>query len=101
MRAFCPSKSTSSISVSASSQNVKVASRTSPTNVRIVNNGTATVWLNYGDFSVTASASTGFPVGPGVHEIMTFSPDIGSDLYIAAIAAGSTGSVYFTVGDGL
>lgn len=101
-RSFSPvTAGTVNISVSSSSKNVLVENRNAPITVRIVNNGTATVWLNSGGSSVAATTTTGFPVGPGVHEVLTFSPDANGNLYIAAIAAGSTGIVYFTPGAGL
>jgi hypothetical protein len=101
-RSFSPvTTGTVNINVSGSSQRVLVENRNSPITVRIVNNGTATVWLNSGDVTVTATTTTGFPVGPGVHEVLTFSPGANGDLYIAAIAAGATGIVYFTPGAGL
>ncbi len=101
-RSFSPvTAGTTNINVSGTSQNVLVENRNGPISVRIVNNGTATVWLNSGGSTVTATATTGFPVGPGVHEVLTFSPHVDGNLYIAAIAAGATGIVYFTPGAGL
>jgi H+/gluconate symporter-like permease len=102
VRSFTPAKnSTVNINVSASSQNIFVTNRNSPINVRIMNNGTATVWIAAGGSSVTATTTANAPVGPGVHEVLTFEPDVNGNLYIAAIAAGSTGRIYFTPGDGL
>ena len=69
--------------------------------MRIVNNGIATVWLSFGDSTITASLSTSLPIGPGVHEVLTMSPGRNGDLYIAAIAAAATGTIYFTPGEGL
>ena len=101
MRAFSPSNITANIAVSAVSQSVKVINRNSPITVRIVNNGTSTVWLSFGGSTVTATLSTSFPIGPGVHEVLTMSPSPNGDLYIAAIAAAATGTIYFTPGEGL
>lgn len=102
VRSFSPAKdNTVNINVSGSSQRVLVAKRNSPISVRIMNNGTATVWINGGDVTVTATTTTGVPVGPGVHEVLTFSPGQDGKLYIAAIAAGATGRIYFTEGEGL
>jgi len=101
-RSFSPIPGgTTNINVSGTSQNVLVENRNGPITVRIVNNGTATVWLKSGGATVTATTTTGFPIGPGVHEVLTFSPDAAGNLYIAAIAAGATGIVYFTPGVGL
>jgi hypothetical protein len=102
VRSFSPAKdNTVNINVSGSSQRVLVAKRNSPISVRIMNNGTATVWVNGGDVTVTATTTTGVPVGPGVHEVLTFSPGQDGKLYIAAIAAGATGRIYFTEGEGI
>lgn len=101
-RSFSPvTAGTVNINVSGTSQSVFVENRNSPITVRIVNNGTATVWINSGSSTVAATTATGFPVGPGVHEVLTFSPGTNGDLYIAAIAAGATGNIYFTPGVGL
>jgi hypothetical protein len=102
VRSFSPAKdNTVNINVSGSSQRVLVAKRNSPISVRIMNDGTATVWINGGDATVTATTTTGAPVGPGVHEVLTFSPGQDGKLYIAAIAAGATGRIYFTEGEGI
>jgi hypothetical protein len=91
------------IDVSSSSQRVQIVTGGCAT-VRVMNNGSATVWLEFGNSSVTASLTTGFPVGPGVTEVLTGSiigPATNGDLYVAVIAAGSTGKIYFTPGDGI
>jgi len=101
-RSFSPAQDgTVNINVSSSSQRVFVGSRNGPISVRLMNNGTATVWLNWGDVTVTANTTNSVPIGPGVHEVMTMNPPEGGKLYIAAIAAGSTGRIYFTQGEGL
>lgn len=100
-RSFSPSKNTANISVSGSSQRVLLDTRNGPMTVRVMNNGTATVWIQGGDSTVTASTTTSLPVGPGVHEVLTFSPGQNGELWIAAIAAGATGTIYFTEGAGL
>lgn len=102
MEAFIPTPAaTVNISVSASSQSVSLAYRGGPRPLRIMNNGTATVWVNFGLTGVTASTTTGMPVGPGVTEVITL-PDYGATAFAAAIAAGSTGTIYFTPGvDGI
>lgn len=90
--------STVNINVSGSSQSVSLAVR-GRRQVRIMNNGTATVWVAFGPTGVTASTSANMPVPPGAIEVVTI-PDYGATAFAAAIAAGSTGIVYFTPGDG-
>lgn len=100
-RSFAPSSETVNINVSGTSQRVFVGSRNGPIGVRVVNNGTETVWIRAGDSSVTATTASGLPIGPGVHEVLTFNPAQNGELHIAAIAAGATGRIYFTQGSGV
>lgn len=91
---------TVNIDVSSSSQNIKISDTPRIRQVRVMNNGTATVWVDFGNSSSAAAAvATGFPVGPGVTEVLT-SKITDGPLYAAAIAAGSTGKIYFTPGSG-
>ncbi len=91
----------------ASTVNIDVAATTAPvslgvagrTNIRLMNDGTATVWVAFGVSGVTASLTTSMPVGPGVTEVITIE-DYGATAYAAAIAAGATGKIYFTPGVG-
>lgn len=90
---------TVNIDVANSSANVSLAQGGGRQCVRVMNNGTATAWINFGGSSVTATTTAGIPVGPGVTEVFTIE-SIGSQPYAAAIAAGSTGKIYFTPGMG-
>lgn len=90
---------TVNIDVSAASQRVAIAG--APGSVRVMNNGTATVWINHGDVTVTAAVATGMPVGPGVCEVLSFPNGSAVTFYIAAIAAGATGKIHFTPGSGI
>lgn len=88
--------STVNIDVGAASGNVEL---TRGEQQRIMNNGSATAWIKFGaDNTVAATLAAGIPVGPGVTEILT--PPPGTN-YVAAIAAGSTGKIYFTPGTGI
>lgn len=101
MKAFqAKPASTKSISVASSSD--KVAVSTAGCNaIRVMNNGTATAWVKFGaDSTVAATVADDFPVGPGVTEVFTFGAEAAT-VYAAAIAAGSTGSIYFTPGNGI
>jgi hypothetical protein len=67
-----------------------------------MNNGSATVWVGFGDSNVTASLTADIPIGPGQERVFEGINNgaAGGDLYAAAIAAGATGKVYFTPGRG-
>lgn len=100
MFAFLPiPESTANITVGAASARVAVPARAGGS-IRIMNNGTATVWVNFGDGTVTASMTTGMPIGPGSVEVVE-APEITGTLNAAAIAAAATGIVYFTPGEGM
>ena len=98
MQAFDPIENgTKKITVSASSQAVSLG--VGVANVRVMNNGTATVWIAFGPASVVTALATGMPIGPGVTEVLTVKLD--GEAYVAAIAAGATGDIYFTPGLGI
>ena len=87
---------TVNIDVASSTANVALTSGIAQ---RIMNDGTATVWIKFGpDNTVAATLAAGMPVGPGVHEVITPPCD---STHVAVIAAGSTGKVYFTAGTGI
>lgn len=97
---FVPSGATVNVDVSASSQRIAIESATT---VRVMNNGTATVWITFGGSTVTATTAAGMPVGPGVTEVLNFDGPTGSNpnRNVAVIAAGATGRIYFTPGIGI
>lgn len=89
---------TVNIDVSSSSQAVKVTeARTC--SIKITNAGTAPAWIRSGDSTVTATTTACDPILAGQVEVQTFSSADGSPIYIAAIAAASTGKIYFSPGD--
>ena len=99
-KAFAPSPGrTVNVDVSSSSQAVPLG-LAGPGQIRVMNDGSATVWLNWGLSGVTATTAAGMPIGPGVHEVITIR-NFGAATYMAAIAAGSTGKIYFTPGEGI
>lgn len=92
---------TVNIDVSSSSQTVLVAKTPGTIAIRVMNDGSATVWVSFGNTSsLTASTTTDMPVAAGATECFGVSFAIGS-VYAAAKAAGSTGKIYFTPGDGI
>lgn len=91
---------TKNIVVSAASQNVQVERGAQ---LRIVNNGTETVWVKFGtDNTVTADVANDIPIRAGVTEVFSlpYVPGASGDLWVAAIAAGASGAIYFTPGEG-
>lgn len=101
MNPFLPSPGkTVSIDVAATSANVKLADLKGPYSVRVMNDGSATVWIAFGDLNVTASTTADLPVAAGASEVFEGLNQGDDALYAAAIAAGSTGNVYFTPGRG-
>jgi hypothetical protein len=103
-KAFVPNKTaTVNIDVSNANQRVLIYPNRKQIQIRIMNNGSATVWIEFGDVTVVASAATGIPIGPGVTEVLTatIGENLNPPMYVAAIAAASTGKVYFTPGEGI
>lgn len=99
MKAFSPLSATVNIDVAAASARVALGSCDQ---VRVMNNGTATAWIGFGDGTVAATLAGSMPVGPGVTEVLSIPFSLsGAALNVAAIAAGSTGKIYFTPGVGI
>jgi hypothetical protein len=103
IRSFMPEQAqTVNITVGAASARVALGTNPGIDQVRVMNNGTATVWINFGDSTVTASATTGIPVAPGATEVFTMPSNMDEVVaYMAAIAAGATGIIYATPGAGI
>ena len=99
MQLFQPSAPTVSIAAGAASASVALGTATGATQVRVVNDGTATAWVNFGVSGVTASLTTSMPVRSGDTVGFTISGGVGAP-FAAVIAVGATGSVYFTLGTG-
>jgi hypothetical protein len=90
---------TVNIDVASTTANVQVTTEAVPCQVRVMNNGTATAWIRFGtDNTVAATLAASVPVGPNGTEVFTTK---GGPVWVAAIAAGSTGKIYFTPGVGI
>ena len=88
---------TVNVNVAATSGNVQVTSGTGLVQVRVYNDGSATAWIKHGtDNTVAATTTADIPIGAGKEKVFTFQ----SPVWMAAIAAGATGKIYFTPGDG-
>lgn len=86
--------STVNIDVGAASASVSLGI-TQRASVQVTNDGTATAWINFGGSGVTAALATGIPVRSGATLVFATNQP-----YVAAIAAGATGKIYFTPGSG-
>lgn len=91
---------TSSISATAASSRVAVPGGGMNGTVRVVNSGSVTVFVRFGTSSVTATTNTDIPILAGAAESLDFTSDDGTAVYIAAITASSTATVYVTRGQG-
>lgn len=99
-RAFKATGDTVNIVVSAATQVIEIVPAGDV--VRIFNGGTATVFIKFGASNVTATLAAGIPIGAGVTEIETPKErDTNNRLYVAAIAVGASGTIYFTPGVGI
>lgn len=88
---------TVSRTVNSGSQSVALKVLAAPQSVQVIVSSPSTnaiAFIEFGDSTVTASASTGTPILPG--SIQTFT--VGDATYVAAI--GSAGTLYFTSGYG-
>jgi len=88
------------ITVSSSTQAVQLTPNAGTFDVRIYNHGTAEVAIRFGDSTVQASLTTDMQVAAGAVEVLRGVTNAASGLYAAAIAAGATGDIEFTVGLG-
>lgn len=66
-------------------------------NIRLLNAGSATVFVEIGVSTVTAAVATGMPILPNTSEV--FDGTLGS--HVAAITAAGTATLYATPGDGV
>lgn len=94
--------STKKITVSSASQSVSLPTRAGRNQVRIFNNGTATVWVAIGAAGGSVTLANGMPIGPNQFtEVVSVTAPNSTALSAYAIAAAATGDIYFTVGGGL
>ena len=101
MRNFAPQPAgRKKIAVSSSTGNVQLTLAPGQFDVRVCNLGTAPVAIRFGASNVTASFTTDMQVPAGAVEVLTGMTNDSAGLYVAAIAAGSTGDIEFTLGNG-
>lgn len=102
MKPFKPTGDTVNIVVGAASARAALGPESSNgvLQCRVMNNGTATVWINFGNGTVAATLATGIPIGAGRDEVFTV-PAVATTVNVAAIAAAASGTIYFTPGEGM
>ena len=84
--------------IAATSTTANVALAMDSTYLEISNEGPDTVYVELGGSTVTAVATTGYPILVGQSKLVMRS----SAMYAAAIcASGKTATVYFSAGDGV
>jgi predicted metal-binding membrane protein len=88
------------IDVSASSGAVNLGRGANVSECLVFNDGTATVWFTFGLSTATASLTTSIPISTKAWASFRIPRIEGGNIYAAAIAAGSTGKIYFTPGIG-
>jgi len=93
------------VNLSATSSSSRVAKTPLPTNsggatheIRLVNTGTVTVFVEFGDSTVTAAVATGLPILPNTVEAFMLSA---SQTHIAGITSSGTATLYATTGLGV
>ena len=98
MQPFAPRPAgTVNIAVSAASQRVATNTGNAIGQIRVFNGATETIFVTFGDATVTADAATGTPIPSGAIEVMT----VMAATHVAAIGTGATGTIYFTPGVGI
>jgi hypothetical protein len=95
LKAFAPSGDDSdTLAVTTASARAQLDPNSNA--VRVVNDGTATAFIQFGDANVVATTAK-MPIRPGASETFTK----GSAGYVAAICASGSTTLYVTCGEGL
>lgn len=92
---FQPLDATVNIDISGTSQPVKICDAGVEV-IRVFNDGTATAWIAFAAATLTTAAAAGIPIGTK-QEAFIKVPDE-TAVWVAAIAASTTGKIYFTPG---
>jgi hypothetical protein len=76
---------------------VQVTTGSGLSQVRIMNNGSATVWIIFGTDNTVVATTSNLPIASGSAEVLS----VPGPVWVAAIAAAATGVIYFTPGEGI
>lgn len=98
--AFTPVVATVTLAVTGTTGSVALGTQPSQggCEVRVVNAGTATIFINFGTSAVTAATASSMPVLAGGAEVFSLNPSV---THVAAITASGTATLYATLGCGL
>lgn len=101
-RPFFPTGATVSIAATTTTGNVAITPATSKNpelagTLRVVNAGTTVMFFKQGVGGSLAATAADVPIAPGATE--TFQLQADTD-HVAALTASSTGTIYFTPGQG-
>jgi hypothetical protein len=95
LKTFMPSGA-DTVSLAVTTASTRVALDVNSRVVRVVNDGTATAFIQFGDSNVTANTAK-MPIKAGATETFT----TGTASHVAAVTASGTTNMYFTNGEGL
>lgn len=98
VNAFQANGATVNLAVTTSTGSVALTGVGNGGNVRVYNAGSATIFINFGTSTVTATTAAGIPIPSGAIEIYSVGASI---THVAAITASSTATAYFTTGQGV
>jgi len=98
--AFIPQANTVNVAVGVTSASVALGAVYGSTGgqVRLYNNSSSTVFVAFGNSTVTAAVATSLPMAPNSVEVFTVP---GQVAYVAVIASAAGGTLYATLGEGV
>lgn len=89
---------TVNLAATSSTGNVALTGVGNGGTVRVLNNGSEAVFINFGTSSaVTATLAAGIPIPPGIPEAFCVPAGI---THVAGITASGAATIYFTTGQG-
>lgn len=100
LRAFRPlgNNKTVNLAVTAAAQFLSIPDSLGTRSVRLVNSGTATIFIEFVQASQTAALTTSLPMLPNTVEVFTLPTDV---TRLSVIGTGTTNTLYVTYGEGL
>ena len=96
LKKFMPAGGGDTVTLAAATTSARAALDPTSNAVRVVNDGTVTAFISFGDSNVAATASK-MPIKAGATEVFTK----GNATHVAALVATGTANLYFTSGEGI